>query len=109
MANPKSNRHVQIPRNAEGYFRSLRTVSDALVLWRLCRRAKCRRANACSGPPQQCLLECSALVPELAREFVIRALNDKETGYTPEESVRDHPKEAEAFFEWQEAGRCGGS
>jgi hypothetical protein len=99
------------PRQGEGeercrdcaYTKSLRTISSSLALWRLCRRAACFRAKACQGPPRQCLEECSPLVPLAAREFVINALNDKQNGYSPEEAVRDHPQEAEAFFEWREA------
>jgi hypothetical protein len=82
---------------------SLRTISDELMLWRLCRRSACFRAKACLGPPDQCVRACSPLVPVEAREFVIKVLGDKEAGYSPEEAVRDHPKETAAFFEWREA------
>jgi hypothetical protein len=95
------------PRTKAGYARSLRTISDTLVLWRVCRRAKCRRARACSGPPRECVVQCSPLVPEAAREFVLCALRDKESGYSPEEAIRDHPAEAEAFFKWREAAGAG--
>jgi hypothetical protein len=92
-----------MPASHIGYIQSLRTIGDALVLWRLCNRAACRRAKACKGPPRQCIGECAAMVPVPAREFVIRVLGDKEAGFTPEEAARDHPREAEAFFEWRRA------
>jgi hypothetical protein len=79
---------------------SLRDCSDALLLWRLCDRATCKRAKTCSGDAERCLTRHSPHVPLDARHFIIDVMNSLEFGYTFDEALKQHKEGARAYVAW---------
>lgn len=97
---------VQVGKSRLGYERvsnhetSFRIVSNVFSLAQFCDRASCKRVKKCKGDAERCLTLYSDRVPRTAREFVVDLLNSRELGFSFEEALRRHRKEAEAYFAW---------
>jgi len=56
-------------------------VADALMLFRVCARERCRKAQACRGNPEHCHAE--ARVPRPAFEWAVRHLLAERAPWMP--------------------------
>lgn len=94
---------ISITANAsrdDGGIALRRMGNDLLMLWALCGKPACRRAQACRGNPSICARRYGRLAPQAAREGMLMLMYAM-TNDVDEEAVRAHASpEIAAFDAW---------
>lgn len=77
--------------------------SNEAMIWRLCGKAACLRAQACRGCAADCLERCIPLVPREVMTIVDGWLRAEHQGIDPDQVVARHEREFAVYSAWTEA------
>jgi hypothetical protein len=75
-------------------------------LWRICRKARCRKAGRCRGEAAACLRAGLALAPDSAREFVRRMMQARDLGLSFDEAFEGAAHCHDGYFAWLDGLRA---